>query len=94
MTAGETLQLPETKIIQIHGTFEFKIFIYFSFILLELTCGIHVRFQIRDVPGPKTASLLDFDAYSSECTTIVFVLDVTVYSLEFFYEKKNFFFVF
>jgi len=61
MTAGETLQLPETKIIQIH----------------ELTCGIHVRFQIRDVPGPKTASLLDFETYSSECTTIVFVLDAT-----------------
>ncbi|CAF2151295.1 unnamed protein product [Rotaria magnacalcarata] len=61
MTAGETLQLAETKTIQIH----------------ELTCGIHVRFQIRDVPGPKTASLLDFDAYSSECTTIVFILDAT-----------------
>ncbi|CAF1288500.1 unnamed protein product [Adineta steineri] len=61
MTAGETLQLPETKIIQIH----------------ELTCGIHVRFQIRDVPGPKTASLLDYDTYSSECTTIVFILDAT-----------------
>ncbi|CAF3313802.1 unnamed protein product [Rotaria socialis] len=61
MTAGETLQLPETKTIQIH----------------ELSCGIHVRFQIRDVPGPKTTSLLDFDAYSSECTTIVFILDAT-----------------
>ncbi|CAF2399079.1 unnamed protein product [Rotaria sp. Silwood2] len=61
MTAGETLQLPETKTIQIH----------------ELTCGIHVRFQIRDVPGPKTASLFDFDTYSSECTTIVFILDAT-----------------
>jgi len=46
---------------------------------LELTCGVHVRFQIRDVPGPKAASLVDFDAYSSECTTIVFILDATVY---------------
>ncbi len=45
---------------------------------LELTCGVHVRFQIRDVPGPKAASLVDFDSYSSECTTIVFILDATV----------------
>jgi hypothetical protein len=49
---------------------------------LELTCGIHVRFQIRDVPGPKAASLLDFDTYSSGCTTIVFVLDATVCSIK------------
>ncbi|UJR36623.1 hypothetical protein I4U23_029343 [Adineta vaga] len=61
MTAGETLQLPETKMIQRH----------------EFSCGIHVEFQICDVPGPKIASLLDFDTYSSECTTIVFVLDAT-----------------
>jgi len=61
MTAGETLQLPETKIVQIH----------------ELTCGIHVRFQIRDVPGPKTVSLNDFEIYASESTKIIFILDVT-----------------
>ncbi|CAF0894411.1 unnamed protein product [Adineta ricciae] len=61
MTAGETLQLPETKMILRH----------------ELSCGIHVKFKICDVPGPKTASLLDFDTYSAECTTIVFVLDAT-----------------
>ncbi|CAF1245491.1 unnamed protein product [Adineta steineri] len=61
MTAGETLQLPETKIVQTH----------------ELTCGIHVRFQIRDVPGPKTALSDDFETYALESTTIVFVLDVT-----------------
>lgn len=53
------------------------------FCSLELTCGIHVRFQIRDVPGPKTASLFDFDTYSSECTTIVFVLDATVYLINY-----------
>ncbi|CAF2624931.1 unnamed protein product [Rotaria sp. Silwood2] len=61
MTAGETLKLPETKMVQIH----------------ELTCGIYVRFQIRDVPGPKTASLSDFETYAPNSTTIVFVLDVT-----------------
>jgi hypothetical protein len=49
-----------------------------SSLSLELSCGIHVRFQIRDVPGPKAASLLDFETYSSECTTIVFVFDATV----------------
>jgi hypothetical protein len=48
------------------------------FYFLEFTCGVHVKFQIRDVPGPKTASLLDFDTYSPECTTIVFILDATV----------------
>jgi hypothetical protein len=52
-----------------------KFFLFFS---LELTCGIHVRFQIRDVPGPKTASSNDFETYASETTTIVFILDVTV----------------
>jgi hypothetical protein len=45
---------------------------------VELTCGIHVRFQIRDVPGPKTASLPEFDTYASDSTTVIFVLDVTV----------------
>jgi hypothetical protein len=78
MTAGETLQLPETKIIQIHGKRSLLIFNFLIDFFLELTCGIHVRFQIRDVPGPKTSSLFDFDTYSSECTTIVFVLDATV----------------
>ncbi|UJR09516.1 hypothetical protein I4U23_013754 [Adineta vaga] len=61
MAAGETLQLPETKMVQIH----------------ELTCGVHIRFQIRDVPGPKTASASDFENYALESTTIVFILDVT-----------------
>ncbi|CAF1102182.1 unnamed protein product [Rotaria sordida] len=61
MTAGETLKLPETKMIQIH----------------ELTCGVYVRFQIRDVPGPKTASLNDFETFAPNATTIIFVLDVT-----------------
>ncbi|CAF1394027.1 unnamed protein product [Rotaria sp. Silwood1] len=61
MTAGETLKLPETKMVQIH----------------ELTCGIYVRFQIRDVPGPKTASLSDFETFAPNSTTIIFVLDVT-----------------
>lgn len=45
---------------------------------LELTCGIHIRFQIRDVPGPKTVSESDFETYASESTTIIFILDVTV----------------
>jgi hypothetical protein len=80
MTAGETLQLPETKMVQTHGK---HIFLsqpnMFSYLIpLELTCGIHVRFQIRDVPGPKTVSASDFDTYASESTTIVFILDVTV----------------
>jgi hypothetical protein len=79
MAAGETLKLPETKIVQIHG----KIFCYiFRNLLwiysLELTCGIHVRFQIRDVPGPKTASSSDFETYAPESTTIIFILDITV----------------
>jgi hypothetical protein len=78
MTAGETLKLPETKIVQVHGKkifFNKYFFIYFS---LELTCGIHVRFQIRDVPGPKTVSASDFESYAPESTTIIFILDVTV----------------
>ncbi|CAF4983417.1 unnamed protein product, partial [Rotaria socialis] len=61
MSAGETLKLPETKMVQIH----------------ELTCGIYVKFQIRDVPGPKMSSLNDFEAFASNSTTIVFVLDIT-----------------
>jgi hypothetical protein len=79
MTAGDTLKLPETKIIQIHGKNHF-IFHTNSFIhsSIELTCGIHVRFQIRDVPGPKTASLSDLELYVSDSTTIIYVLDVTV----------------
>lgn len=78
MTAGETLQLPETKTIQKHGSFEKQINNHFLLFSLELSCGVHVRFQIRDVPGPNAASLLDFDTYSSECTTVIFVLDATV----------------
>lgn len=61
MTAGDTLKLPETKMIQIH----------------ELACGVHVRFQIRDVPGPKSAMASDFDTYAPDSTTIVFIIDVT-----------------
>ncbi len=60
---------------------------YFS---LELSCGIHVRFQIRDVPGPKTVSESDFDTYASESTTIIFILDVTVRIR--FHLIRNFFF--
>ena len=83
MTAGETLQLPETKTIQKHGSPKINYqninyFLVFFLLLLELACGVHVRFQIRDVPGPNTLSLLDFDTYSSECTTVIFVLDATV----------------
>lgn len=54
------------------------IIIRYFFLLLELTCGIYVRFQVRDVPGPKMSSLNDFETYATNATTIVFVLDVTV----------------
>jgi hypothetical protein len=64
--------------------FDLSINIYFS---LELTCGIHVRFQIRDVPGPKAALSNDFETYASESTTIIFILDVTVRCI-FFVEIK------
>lgn len=63
--------------VKIFSIFSREIFFIDCF-FAELICGIHVRFQIRDVPGPKISSLLDFDTYSSGCTTIIFVLDATV----------------
>jgi len=78
MTAGETLKLPETKIVQTHGRKYFILSFIKILISLELTCGIHVRFQIRDVPGPKTVLSSDFEIYASESTTIIFILDITV----------------
>ncbi|CAF0958791.1 unnamed protein product [Didymodactylos carnosus] len=61
MTAGETLKLPETQILQIH----------------DLSCGHHVRFQVRDPPGPNHTTLhpLEFDKYSNDCNALIFVID-------------------
>lgn len=61
MTASETLGLSATNFVQIH----------------ELTCGVHINFQIRDLPGPKTVLLTDFENYALDSTTIIFVLDIT-----------------
>ena len=58
--------------------FFFFLLSYSCFHYLEVACGIHVRFQIRDVPGPKIASLNDFETFALNATTIVFILDVTV----------------
>lgn len=60
---------------------------------IEFTCGIHIHFQIRDVPGPKTVSASDFDFHAPECTTIVFILDATViqepiHSIEYLRENR------
>lgn len=79
---GETLKLSETELVQVYGKkmiVKIKISsMNYCFLNAELTCGIHVRFQLRDVPGPQSAHLGDFASYASESTSIIFVLDVTV----------------
>ncbi|CAF1133110.1 unnamed protein product, partial [Didymodactylos carnosus] len=42
-----------------------------------LSCGHHVRFQVRDPPGANHTTLypIEFDKYSSECNALIFVID-------------------
>jgi len=49
-----------------------------SLLFQELTCGVHIHFQIRDLPGPKTILLTNFENYAPDSTTIIFILDITV----------------
>lgn len=77
MPAGDTLQLPETQRVQTHGRVH-SLHVGATSCVLDLTCGVHVQFEIRDVPGPKTALASDFGSYALESTTVVFILDVTV----------------